>query len=269
MKNLVLTLVMAILSYVSFGQDVNSDYARKLAEINDSILRNSGNLSLYYARADIYDILNDFTRANSDYRKVLDLYQRKPYPHYAGEYAKSCYRLADDYFFRQSNREKALDYVAKGLLVVPDFKDLQIMEAILIGLDTAQYDIAMGKYEILSLKYPDDLRLNIYYAKFLEKSAPMKAIALYEKVLAANPMSTEVLLSVATLYNNEATRLSEAVITDPVQIYKLAEKAAFYFEKLHQHNPSDKEVSNVLIRLYDELDERAKAEELQKANAPY
>lgn len=270
MKSLVLTLGMALLTYLLFSQNSSKEhYTRQLDELNISISKDAGNLSLYYSRADVYDVLNDFEHANSDYRQVVDLYQRKSDSKYKGEYAKSCYRLADDYFFRSSNREKALKYVTKGLDVAPDFKDLEILEAILLGLDPAKSDVVREKYSALSAKYPDDIRLTMYYAKFLVKSAPIESAALYEKAIAADPLNQEALLSAATIYNNEATRLSEAVISDPTLVFVNAKKAVFYFEKLYKQNPSDKELTNVLFRLYDELDEQDKAAELRKVSVPY
>jgi hypothetical protein len=58
------------------------------------------------------------------------------------------------------------------------------------------------------------------------------------------------------------------VISDPTEIFDHAQKAAYYFEKLHRQNPSDEELTNVLRKLYVELDEREKAK-LLAPKAPY
>ena len=269
MKTLVLTLGLALLSFIAFNQNYSKEhYNLKLDEININISKDVGNLSLYYARADIYDVLDDFQNATVDYLRVVDLYQKKPDTRYIGEYTKSCYLLADDYFFRSSNKEKAMKYVVNGLEVAGDFKDLEVLEAILLGVDPAKQDLANNKYEMLSKKYPEDVRLNMYHAKFLEKTSPLESAVLYEKVLAADPLNKEALLSLGTIYNNEASKLSELVISDPTKIFELAQKAALYFEKLHKQDPTDKELTNVLVRLYVELDEREKAK-LLDPSTPY
>jgi len=269
MKAHVLALGLSFFSLYAFNQNYDTGhYKLKLDEVNKSLAGDPRNLALYYARADIYDLLDDFQNAGRDYLKVIELYQQQPDGKYLGEYAKSCYRLADDYFFRSSNREKAMKYVKKGLEAGQNLKDLEILEAIILGSDPEMGAEAGEKFKILSGKYPEDIRLKISYARFLEKNSPVEAAALYEKVLDADPLNKEVLLSLGTIYNNEATRLSEAVISDPAIIFDYARKAADCFEKLYKLNPSDMELTNVLLRLYVELDQKEKAK-LLSPNAPY
>jgi tetratricopeptide (TPR) repeat protein len=238
-----------------------------LNDLNNRIAKDAGNPSLYFQRADIYDELNDFTKANNDYKKVLELYQNKPDAKYIGEYTKSCYRLADDYFFRNSLKDEAMKYVEDGLKASPNFKDLEILEAVILGADDSKADLAGKKYEIVAKKYPDDNRLNMYYAKFLEKSRPLEAAMYYEKVVAADPSNKKALLSLGTIYNNEANRLASGTASDNTkEVYDNAKKASTYFEKLHEINPDDKEITNILVQIYNELNEQEKA---KKLNAPY
>jgi len=269
MKTYFFVSILALVAFSAFSQQAANDYySKKLNELNKSIARENDNPALYYARADIYDELNDFQNANRDYIRVIELYQKHPDSKYAGEYAKSCYRLADDYFFRSSNREKALKYVRKGLEISSDFKDLEILEAVLMGLDSNMHDAAASKYKTLHEKYPDDIRLSMYYAKFLQASAPLSAAALYERVIATDPANKEALLSLGIIYNNEATRLSEGTVSDPAVVWDYAKKAIVRFEKLHKLNPSDKELANVLHHLYTELNEKGKAKMLE-IQTPY
>ena len=260
-------LGVAFLPTLSFSQNPGHKYTNpQLEELSNRLAHDPLNLSLYYARAEAYGMMNDFQNANSDYRKVAEIYRTHPEQKYLGEYVKSCYRLADDYFFRSSNREQALKYLTKGLQATRDFKDLEILEAVLLGLDEATRDLAFEKYKSLLEKYRDDVRLGTYYALFLENVNPLEAALQFEKVLLADPFNRKALLSVGTIYNNEAHRLSSGVVNDPGIVYDLAAKASFYFEKLYKLNPDDKEVANMLLRLYDEMGEREKAKKLP---APY
>lgn len=264
MKNLAFLVPVWLSGFFSFSQHAgNGAYPRNIDELTIRIAKDVGNPSLYFARADVYDELNDFDNANQDYMMVLDLYEKNPDSKYAGEYAKSCYRLADDYFFRKSKKSEALKFVTNGLKVLRNFKDLEILEAILVGLDDSKRQVAEEKYRTLSQKYPDDIRVNMYYAKFLEGSDPAGAAALYEKVVAADPSNRQALLSLGTIYNNEAHRLSAA---SDKTVYEYARKAALCFENLYKLNPSDQEVANVLLQIYTEMDEADKA---KKLSAPY
>ncbi len=268
MKTLFLSLGLSFLFPVAFSQNNPEHDGSKLNELNNGLSKNPGNLALYYARADVYDVLDNFKNASLDYLKVIDLYQKHPDSKYIGEYIKSCYRLAEDYFFRSSDRDKAMKYVKKGLDAGQNMKDLEILEAVILGSDPETGAEAGEKYKSLSAKYPDDVRLNTHYAKFLERNSPAEAATLYEKALTADPLNKEVLLSLGTIYNNEASRLSEAVISDPAIIFDYAQKATDCFEKLYRQNPSDKELSGILLKLYVELDQKEKAK-LLNPSAPY
>ncbi|HXH17851.1 MAG TPA: hypothetical protein VNJ07_02120 [Chitinophagales bacterium] len=266
MKYNILTATLLLVFNFSFGQSEKHQYSHQLDELNLRIAQDPQNLSLYYTRAEVYDLSNDFTNAIRDYQRVVEMYRKEPDEKYLGEYAKSCYHLADDYFFRNHNREQALKYVKKGLQVTQNFKDLEVMEAILTGFDTASLDLAKNKYATLSAKYPDDIRLSFYYAKFLEKIDPLLAAEQYAKIIAADPFNKEALISAATIYNNEAHKLSTVAVNDTKKVYDLAKKASVYFEKLYKLNPADKEVANVLRMLYDEMNEQEKAKMM---NLPY
>lgn len=261
-----LILLLLIVYSIAFSQESSKEvYQNRISELTDKIARESSNLALYYARADAYDVLDKFEQSNLDYLKITELYRRNPDANYTGEFTKSCYRLADEYFFRQANPEKAMKYVAEGLKVSPGFKDLEVLDAILTGLDANKRDLATEKYNAVSRKYADDVRLNLYYGKFLQTSDPLAAATRYEQALAADPLNREAILSAGTIYNNEATLLSGQG-KEPDKVFEYAKKASVYFERLYKMNPENKEVVNILLRLYDELGQQEKADMLK---SPY
>ena len=263
MKSL-LTLLLLSVSFITFSQEFSKEvYLSRISDLTNKIVQEPSNPALYYARADVYDVLDDFEKSNRDYLKVINLYHKSPDGKYKGEFTKSCFRLADEYFFRQANPEKAMKYVEEGLKISPGFKDLEVLDAILIGLNTSKQDIATAKYSEVSKKYPDDVRLNLYYGKFLQATDPLAAAVRYEQALAADPLNREAILSIGTIYNNEATLLSGQG-KEPDKVFDYAKKAAVYFERLYKMNPENKEVTNILIRLYDELGQQEKAAMLKR-----
>lgn len=253
-----ITIFLLCFALSAFSQESKEYYQERISDLTAKIAKEPSNLVLYYARADAYDVLDKFPQSNLDYLRVVELYRKKPDQSYLGEYVKSCYRLADEYFFRQANEEKAMKYVAEGLKESPDFKDLQILDAILTGLNPKSREFALEKYKAVAQKYPDDIRLNLYYGKFLQSTYPLDAAARYEKVLDADPLNREALLSAGTIYNNEATLLSGQG-KEPDRVFDYAKKASVYFERLYKMNPENKEVVNILARLYDELGQQEKA----------
>lgn len=262
MKSL-LTLLLLTVSFITFSQESSKEvYLSRISDLTNKIAQEPSNPALYYARADIYDVLDDFEKSNRDYLKVVELYHRNPDAGRTGEFTKSCYRLADEYFFRQANPEKAMKYVEEGLKVAPGFKELEVLDAILTGLDANKHDIAAVKYNTVSRKYPDDVRLNLYYGKFLETTDPLAAATRYEQVLDADPLNREAILSAGTIYNNKATLLSGQG-KEPDKVFDYAKKASVYFERLYKMNPENKEVANILVRLYDELGQQEKADMLK------
>ena len=258
-----LTLLGLLVCSFAFSQQSKEYYQDKAASLTTQIAAEPANLSLYYSRADAYDVLDDFAKSSGDYQKVFELYRSNPRQQYAGEFVKSCYRLADDYFFRQANAEKARYYVDAGNRTIPGFKELEIMDAILTGLKPVDRSAAEAKYVIAATKYPDDVRLNLYYAKFLLEKNPLSAAMRYEKALDADPVNQEALLALGTIYNNEATTLSGKG-TEPDKVFEYAKKASLYFERLHKILPQNAEVTNILLRLYEELEQQDKAALLKK-----
>jgi tetratricopeptide (TPR) repeat protein len=260
MKSLI-AFIGLIVPFIAFSQTSQS----KIDELTARIAKEPSNPALYYGRADAYDRLNNHEQANRDFQKVVNLYLGKPQGQYADEFSQACYRLADEYFFRQANPQKAATYVAEGLRMTPEDKDLQVLDAIITGQDESKHDMAAAKYVILSTKYPDDIRMNLYYGKFLQDTDPLAAAARYEKVLEIDPINEEALLFAGTLYNNQATAISGAG-KDPDAGFEYAEKATSYFERLYKMNPENPEYNNILYRLYVELDQNEKAAQLK---APY
>jgi len=259
-----LILLLLTMSFIAFSQESSKEiYQNRISDLTNKIAQEPSNLALYYARADVYDVLDKFEQSNLDYLKVVELYRKNPDASRTGEFTKSCYRLADEYFFRQANTEKAKRYVEQGLNVSPDFKDLVVLDAVITGLDGSNRDHATTKYVFASTKYPDDTRLNLYYGKFLQASNPLEAAARYQKALNADPLNREALLAIGTIYNNEATLLSGQG-KEPDLVFEYAKKASVYFERLYKMNPENKEVVNILLQLYTELDQQEKADLLKK-----
>ncbi len=211
----------------------------QLTELNAKLSKSPNDIALLYQRADVYDLLNDFERSTRDYKKIVDLYNKKPSDQTIGEFTKSCYRLADDFFYRKSDHAQALKYVNEGLKGAPGLKDLQIIEAVILGSDPVTREQAEAKFKTLTDKYPNDARVSRYYAQFLKDIDPIQAAARFEKVVAANPQDLESLIALGTIYNNEASRLSaerEKSSTNPADYMK---KSIQYFEKAQRLNPSD------------------------------
>ena len=95
MKSL-LTLLLLSVSSTTFSQESSKTvYQDRISSLTAKIAQEPSNLALYYARADAYDVLDKFEQSNLDYLKITELYRRNPDAKYAGEFTKSCYRLAD------------------------------------------------------------------------------------------------------------------------------------------------------------------------------
>lgn len=256
------SLILLCISFISYSQ-ISEHYQNRISDLSEKIKLNPSNLALYYSRADVYDALEKFEQANRDYLKVVELYHKNYDKKFSGEFVKSCYRLADEYFFRQADEANAKHYIDEGLKESPGYKDLQILDAILTGINPNLSEAALEKYQSAVQQYPNDIRLNLYYGKFLQPLRPLDAAARYDKALAADPLNREALLSAGTIYNNEATQLS-GMGKEPERVFEYAKKAAVYFERLYKINPENKEVTNILIRLYEELDQQEKADLLKK-----
>src|SRR5687768_16390717 len=71
-------------------------YTKKLAQ-------EPNNITHYYARASFNQIICVFQAARQDYQKVLELYTENPKKS-AQIATDACYFLADDYYFRNSDR---------------------------------------------------------------------------------------------------------------------------------------------------------------------
>lgn len=251
-----------MLPFLAFSQT-----SPKIDELTARIAKDPSNPALYYGRADAYDRLNNHELANRDYQKVLNLYLGKPDSRYASEFSKSAYRLADEYFFRQGNPQKAATYLAEGLKMTPENKDLEVLDAVITGLDESKREQAAVKYVMVSSKYPDDIRMNLYYGEFLQDTDPLAAAARYEHVLELDPVNEQALLFAGTLYNNQATAVSGEG-KDPDAGFEYARKATDYFERLYKMNPENPEYTNILVRLYLELDQDEKAAQLRDLH-PY
>ncbi|GIV35486.1 MAG: hypothetical protein KatS3mg031_3021 [Chitinophagales bacterium] len=262
MKTLTLILSGIVLSLILIAQ---TSAEQELAHVNAQLSKSPNDIKLLYQRADLYDQQNDFDRANNDYKKIIELYNKKRGRETIGEFTKSCYRLADDYFFRQSDKEQALKYIQEGLKGAPGLKDLEILQAVVIGSDAARQQEADALFLSLTEKYPNDARLLRYYARFLKDKDPLRAAQYYEKTVSLNPQDIESLLMLGTIYNNEASRLSapgsrEDKDSGSPAVYM--KKSIRYFEQAQRLIPDDPEVKNILKVMYTELP-------AEKPNLPY
>ncbi len=263
MKTILFSAILLFVSQLLMSQTDKRQETQQIIELTQKIAKESGNLSLYYLRADLFDELNNFSNANRDYNKVIELYKKNPDEKFTGEFAKASYRLGDDYFFRLSKKEQALKYVTEGLKKAPEFKDLEILEAIILGAVPGNQELVSEKYQKLAVKYPKDGRLLLHYAKFLEGSNPIAAATQYENVLKLNPLNRDILVTLGTLYNNEASRLSHTA-TSSEKVFEYAMKATHYFEKAYRLKPNDEELQTLIQLLYSELDIKE-----EEKNLPY
>lgn len=260
-KPLCLLFIVSVCMYL-YAQETN--YKEKIQELTAQIAKQPDNLLLYYQRADLYDIVNDFGGANRDYGKVLHLYyQSAENKKYAGEYAKSCYLLADDYYFRKSDEEKALEFVNAGLKVLPGFKSLEVLEAKIFSRNLEKQELALEKYAALAEKYPNDTKIVAGYVALLDKSNPEKSITYYEELASADPVNADILFKLGIHYTKLAGELYQSGENlEKANTY--TEKGTAYFEQYLELHPEDKEVMGMLLQYYQFLHRTQDAEAMKE-----
>jgi len=209
MKRPVLVLVVAV-SFLAAGAQTPKSREHYLNEVNyftEKIEKEPRDITNYYLRATFYHILTNFSSSNHDFKKVLEIYSANPSKKYAKVATDACYFLADDYYFRNADRTSARTYVDKGLSISPGDKRFEVLQTGILGSYPEKAAEAGKKFESLIYKYPDDIQLILYYAKFLERTDSKKSIQHYEKAVAINPYNVDALFALGSYYTNEASRI--------------------------------------------------------------
>jgi len=265
MKGIALFIaLLSILNVHAQDESKHALYKQEVATLTKEISNDPGNLSLYNKRGIAYHNSNDIASANRDYAKVIELYNSKRDIKYKDEVVSAYYKLADDYFYRRSSLSKALEFIKRGLKVSPGNKKLEILEAVILGSYLEKGDLAKTKFEKAIGKYPNDEKLNLQYAKFLEKEDMAVAITYYEKAFAINPSNADVLFTLGAYYINEASQMYTSADLDLSKVYESTRKGVDYLEKLLQLHPADKEVMEILVEYYTYLGRDDDANEMER-----
>lgn len=258
MKKAVLVLVAAGSIFAAEAQSPKSreHYLNEVKYLTEKIQREPQDITHYYLRATFYHILTNFSASNRDFNKVLEIYSANPSKKYARVAADACYFLADDYYFRNSDRASAQTYVNRGLSIAPADKRFEILQTGIMGSYPEKEAQAAKKFESLIAKYPDDIQLILYYAKFLERRDLKKSTQYYEKAASLNPYNIDALFALGSYYTNEASRIYQSN-GDAGKVLDYTKKGTSYFERVHQLNPDDKEIVEILIQCYTNLNRDA------------
>ena len=164
----------------------------------------------------------------------------------------ACYYLADYYFFRNADRDKAGIYVKLGLSITPGDKRFEVLEISILGTYPEKTNEVNRQFEKLLSKNPNDEKIMLHYAKFLEKHNEEKSIQLYEKAVRLYPDNKDVLFALGSYFTNQSSRIFNEG-GDLGTVVKFMNKAVTYFEMLHKMNRNDREIIEILIQLYGNL----------------
>lgn len=248
-------LFIAAIMYFTVGaqtQHSREHYTAEVAYYTKKLAEEPNNITYYYARASFNQIICVFQGARNDYKKVLELYTENP-KKYARVATDACYFLADDYYFRNSDRANAQVYIAKGLEISPDDKRFEVLKTGILGTYPEKEAEAEKEFGALIKKYPKDEKIALYYAKFLEHKDIERSIELYEKVVSLNAFNFDALFALGAYYTNEASRIYKEN-GDAGKVLTYTNKSLSYFERLYQLNPDDKEIIQILMQLYGNLE---------------
>ncbi|MDZ4846720.1 MAG: hypothetical protein SH857_14355 [Chitinophagales bacterium] len=264
MRRTGLFLVIALCFLKAGAQSAKSreHYANEVKVYTQKIAQNPGDIANYFARANFYQILCAFSSARSDFKKVVELYPANP-KKYAKVTTDACYFLADDYFFRNADRVNAQHFLDKGLAITPGDKRFEVLQTGILGSYPEKEAEAEKKFELLLAKYPNDEKIAVYYAKFLERKDIKKSMELYEKVVLINSDNIDALFALGAYYTNEASRIYKAN-GDAGKVLDYTNKSAGYFESVHALNPDDKEIIEILIQLYGNLNRTADMKKIEQ-----
>ncbi len=250
MKITIIALSLMSVCILTNAQNENqNEYVNQIKHYSQMIDKDPGDLANYYGRAMAYDALNNFFLSNLDFKTVTELYFNHPSKKFIKEATDACYALADDYYFRNSDRIGARKYVDQGLSISPNDIRFEVLEIALLGSMPDKIAEADRKFNQMIAKYPNDARLLAYYGKFLEGRDAKKAITFYEKSISIDPNDFDVLFALGSYYTNEASRLVKSS-GDPGKVLDNMMKALAYFESAHKLNPYDKEIIEILVDYY-------------------
>lgn len=238
-------------------------YNKEITYFNKKIKEAPNDIKLIHARATTYDDLNLFELSNKDFRTVIELYFSDPSREYLKEATDACYYLADDYFFRKSDRIKAQVFVDHGQAISPKDKRFEVLQLGILGSYPEKREIVKKQFEELLLKHPDDEKLTLYYAKFLEKEDIPRSTNLYERAVEINPRNVDALFALGSYYSNEASQIYKSN-GDPGKVLQYMEKGVAYFESVHKLTPHDKEIVEILVEFYGYLRRYDDAERMEK-----
>lgn len=265
MKSIVQVLTFVYLFTSLNAQEENiSKYTKEVESLTIEISKHPDNLALYYQLANAYNNLNDFAASNQTYSKLIQLYRPERDSKFNEDVAGAYYKLADDYYYRKSSPANALEFTQAGLKISPANKDLKVLEAIILGADPEKKDLAKIKFEEVLNKYPDDEKLNLHFARLLEKDDMDQAIKYFEQALSVNPTNSDVLFILGAYYINEASQMYRSTDLDLNKVFDYTKKGVHYFEQFHQLHPEDKEVIGILVEYYTYLGREEDANELER-----
>lgn len=216
------------------------------------------------ARAEGYNMENSFAKALSDYKLVVEMYKRKPEEKYNDAATNAYYRLADDYYYRQSNKPLALEYAQEGLAISPDEKRLEVLEAKLLASMPGKEEEAEVKLDQLLEKYPEDEKLMFFQARNLKNKKPEKAAELFEKALKDDPENLDILFFLGQYHLNRSDELNREGQTDIAEIQDMMERGLSFFEKYHELKPENREVIKILIQFYEYMYKEEEAEKMRQ-----
>lgn len=264
MRYAVFTVIYFLSAVVAHAQTAKTreHYANEVKAYSQKIAQHPEDITNYFARATFYHILCNFSEARADFKKVIELYPSNV-KKYAQVATDACYYLADDYYFRNADRASAQQYIDKGLSILPGDKRFEVLQTGILGTYPEKAAEAAKKFEALLAKYPDDEKIALYYAKFLERKDAKKSIQLYEKVIAIHPGNIHALFALGAYYTNEASRIYKEN-GDAGKVLEYTTKSVSYFERVHELNPADKEIIEILIQSYTNLSRTADVKKMEQ-----
>lgn len=215
----------------------------QLTKLSAQISQEPGNINLYDQRASLYTSAKETTKALADYKKVLELYKANPAGKDAQMVATAYYRVSEG-TWRGGKPLDALDLIDNALKLKPDEKTYLLHQARVLASMPSRENEAMQKFDNLVVRFPDDEKLLLEYAKFVMPKDAGKGVVLYEKVLRLNIMNKYALKGLGDFYSETAPLLSD---TQMAETYR--EKAIGYYELLSRIDPEDKAVTKSLERL--------------------
>ena len=253
MKLLVISIVIAIgLAAEAQQSQYQANQKAELDYLTSRIEEEPDNIYWYSARANIYDNRNDFTASNEDYKKALALYIENPLSEHVKIAANACYFLADDYYFRNSNKIAASKFLEIGMDIAPKDKRFEVIQVGIMGTYPDKKEEVQRKFEEMILKYPNDEKLYQYYGKFLERVDAAKSAIYYQNAATINPNNTDALFALGAYHINEAGRVYNTS-GNALKALEHTERGISFLERVHELIPHNTEIIEMLIQSYENI----------------